>query len=330
MPAAPEFWQRRGPAAAFLFPLARLYRRITWLRRLAYERGWFKVERIDVPVVVVGNIAVGGSGKTPVVLWLVEHLKQAGRNPGVVSRGYGGRVRRPTGVTRQSKPAKVGDEPVLIAARTGVPVWVGPDRVAVARALRKAHPEVDVIVSDDGMQHYRLGRDCEIAVVDEAQLANRLPLPSGPMREPLHRLAECQLVLAHGELTPHVHAACPPAPVFKMRLMPTAFYDLADPRRRRAPAEFADKRLVALAGIGRPQRFFDTLEGLGLQLAERRAFPDHHAFRRADLAFAKGSTLLVTEKDAVKLRAFAPADTWVLPVEADIREGAFERVMERL
>jgi tetraacyldisaccharide 4'-kinase len=330
VPAAPSFWKRRGPTAAFFLPLSYLFGFLAGLRRTLYDLGVLKTYRVGVPVVVVGNIAVGGSGKTPVVLWLADRLVRAGRRPGIVSRGYGGSAQGCQAVLAESDPATSGDEPVLLARRSRCPVWIGRDRVAAAQALRRAHPEVDVILTDDGLQHYRLARDIEIAVVDDRQLGNGLLLPAGPLREPLSRLAGCDMVLAHGELSPEVRAICPPAPIYRMQLMPTAFYRLGQPLRRRSAGEFEGMRVRAIAGIGRPERFFDTLSELGLEGFERRALPDHHVFKPEDVRLDGVDAIVVTEKDAVKLRAFAPEETWVLPVDAEIREEAFEYLLERL
>lgn len=330
MRSAPRFWRRRGVPAAFLFPLSVLFRLIVALRRAAFRLGVLRSYAVGVPVAVVGNIAVGGSGKTPVVIWLVEHLRAAGFKPGIVSRGYGGRAEGVLGVEPDADPVLCGDEPVLLARRANCPVWIGRDRVAAALALRQAHPEVDVIVTDDGLQHYRLRRDVEIVVVDAHQMGNRLMLPAGPLREPLARLSQSQLVLAHGDLPPIVRAKCPPAPVYSMRLWPTAFYRLSDPRQRRSPGEFAALKLRALAGIGRPERFFSTLHDFGLQPVAEEAYPDHHPFTADDVHLHGADALVVTEKDAIKLQTFAPHETWVLPVDAEIREGALEHVLERL
>jgi len=329
VPTAPRFWKRRGLAAAFFLPLSLVFRVGVSFRRWLYRLQILRARRIGVPVIVVGNIAVGGSGKTPVVLWLAERLQQSGRRPGIVSRGYAGTAKGTEAVLKTSDPKRSGDEPVLLARRSGCPVWVGRDRVAAARALLQAHPEIDVILTDDGLQHYRLARDIEIVVVDNHQLGNRWLLPAGPLREPLRRLNSCDLVLAHGDLQPEVRALCPPVPVYRMQLMPTAFYQLCQPLRRHAPSEFGTTRIRALAGIGRPERFFDTLRELGFELAETRAFPDHHVFSADDLP--RGTdVIVVTEKDAVKLSSFAPEQTWVLPVDAEIRNEAFEYILERL
>lgn len=330
MPASPRFWKRRGTTAAFLFPLSLIFATLAALRRLAYRIGMLGATKLPVPVIVVGNIAVGGSGKTPVVLWLVERLVEAGRHPLIVSRGYGGRQAGPFAVAPDTDPLESGDEPVLLARRAGCPVWIGRDRVAVARAALAAHPECDVVVTDDGLQHYRLARDVEIAVVDPEVLGNGWLLPSGPLREPLSRLARCALVLAHGELPAALRARCGTAPVHAMSLAPGALYRLGDPLCRRAAGEFAALRLRAIAGIGRPERFFATLRAQGLAPASCKAFPDHHAFGPADVALEDADALVVTEKDAVKLQSFAPEQCWVLPVDARIGEGAFDTILERL
>lgn len=330
MPSAPQFWKRRGLTAAFLFPLSLIFGAIAALRRSLYRAGVLRSLRIKVPVIIVGNIAAGGSGKTPVVLWLIEHLIKAGRHPLIVSRGYGGRQSGPFAVLPDTDPLESGDEPVLLARRAACPVWIGSDRVAVATAALAAHPQTDVIVTDDGLQHYRLARDIEIAVVDGQLLGNALLLPAGPLREPLSRLASCDLVFSHGRLPAEVSVHCPNVPVFSMSLAPAAFYLLRDPALRCSAEALVSLRLRAVAGIGRPERFFETLRALGLEPESYRALPDHHQFGVEDAALDGVDALVVTEKDAVKLRAFAPEQTWVLPVDAEIQTGAFDTILERL
>lgn len=330
MPAAPRFWQHRGIVAGLLWPLSLLFFVVSSLRRGLYRLGLLRAQTAPVPVIVVGNIAVGGSGKTPVVLWLVQRLQAAGRRPGIVSRGYGGSAQGVGAVDGASDPAVCGDEPVMLAQRAACPVWIGRDRVAAARALCAAHPEVDVLLTDDGLQHYRLAREVEVGVVDALQLGNQFLLPAGPLREPRARLARCSVVLAHGDIPPEVRVACGATPVFRMQLWPTAFYRLGEPRQHRSAGEFGGLKIRALAGIGRPERFFDTLRQLGLAPVAACAFPDHHAYTAADVALDGADVLVVTEKDAIKLKTFAPAQTWVLPVNAEVREGAFERIMECL
>lgn len=324
---APAFWQRRGMLAQLLRPLSWLFGALA-ARRRAVLRG----ERLPVPVIVVGNIAVGGSGKTPVVAWLAAELRAAGHRPGIVSRGHGGRISAEGGVApvpADGDPALLGDEPVLLARLTGCPLVIGRDRPAAGRALLRLHPDCDVLIADDGLQHYRLARDIEIAVVDEATLGNGLLLPAGPLREPLARLGEVDLVVAHGPLSATLHAATAGVPVYPMRLRGGDLRALADPACTRPLQAFRGRRVHAVAGIGRPQRFFDQLAGEGIEVVPH-PFPDHHRFVAADLAFGEPLPILMTAKDAVKCKAFAPADSWEYPVSAQIGSGAAERILEKL
>jgi tetraacyldisaccharide 4'-kinase len=222
-----------------------------------------------------------------------------------------------------------GDEPVLLAGTCACPLVVGRDRPAAARELLRLHPGCDVIVADDGMQHYRLGRDIEIAVLDPATLGNGLLLPAGPLREPIGRLAEVDVVIAHGVLPPALSAALGGVPVFPMQLRGGMLRALRAPQHSLALETLRGRRVHAVAGIGRPQRFFEQLEAAGLVVL-RHPFPDHHDFVPSDLAFAEPAPILMTAKDAVKCRAFAPADCWEFPVEAQIGSGAAERILEKL
>ena len=327
--SAPGFWQHRGAAAWSLLPLSLLFGFLAGARRRLFALGLKKAERLPVPVVVVGNIAVGGSGKTPVALWLAAELRARGRRPGIVSRGYGGTVEGVAEVPVGGDPARFGDEPVLMAAASGCPVFVGRDRPAAGRALLAAHPDVDVLIADDGLQHYRLARDVEVVVVDEATLGNRLRLPAGPLREGVGRLAEATVILAHGGLSADLAAAVKPVPVFDFHLAGGAFERVGNRAEHCLPAALKGRRIHAMAGIGRPERFFAQLEAMGLAI-ERRPFADHHAFTAADVAVPDGDVLLMTEKDAVKCAPFAPADSWVWPVRAQLAPGAAELIVEKI
>lgn len=300
------------------------------MRRLAFRQGWLNSRKLPVPVIVVGNIAVGGSGKTPVVIWLCNALRERGFKPGILSRGYGGTARIPTGVTPQSAPAEVGDEPVLLVRRTGCPLWVGPDRTAVGSALLAAHPEVDILVTDDGLQHYRLQRDAEIVVLDEAVLGNLWPMPAGPLREPPSRLEQASLLIDNGPLSQPLLGRLPKRPHAAMHLVPGRFYRLANPAETCSADAFASQNVHAVAGIGHPERFFETLRTLGIKLASSRGLPDHHALTTADLSVPAGEVLLLTEKDAVKCPSPAPDNVWVLPVEARIDDAALDDLLEPL
>lgn len=319
-----QWFERRRltPALWLLAPLAGLYVILSGLNRwLARPR------RLAVPVIVVGNITVGGAGKTPLTLWLAAHLQARGWHPGIVSRGYGRRDDYVRPVLPDALPDTVGDEPLLLARRSGVPVWVGRQRGEVGLAMLAAHPEVDVVLCDDGLQHYALARDVEIAVFDARGIGNGWRLPLGPLRESPARLAKVDAVVANGlapERLPGIR------PVFTMRLQPGAFYRLDDPGLTCTADDLRQRgRLHALAGIGNPQRFFATLAGLGL-VCETHPFPDHHRYTVADLAFAREGVLLMTEKDAVKCAHLSLGETWVLPVEAELPSALIDLIVEKL
>jgi tetraacyldisaccharide 4'-kinase len=299
-------WYRSSWLSTLLAPAACAFGSVVRLRRAAYRAGVFAAERLAVPVVVVGNLVVGGTGKTPLVLWLARALCERGFAPGIVIRGYGGARKTPQAVPLGGDPAQFGDEPVLLAERSGVPVWIGRDRVAAGRALLAAHPQCNVVISDDGLQHYRLARDFEIAVEDRRGFGNGLLLPAGPLREPPSRRVDA-VVVTEGRR----------AGAYAMQLVPGDFYRLADPARPIPIEALRGKRLHAVAGIGSPARFFATLEALGLAFTPH-AFTDHHAYAPRDLAFADCDAVLMTEKDAVKCRAFGRDDLYALRVEARV------------
>ena len=284
-----------------------------FLRRLLYWLRLLPSAGAGIPVIAIGNLTVGGTGKTPLAIHLAEILAARGWSPAIVSRGYGGTVRAPRGVSLASDPAEVGDEPVLMARRSGCPVWVGPDRVAVIAALRHEHPDCDIVILDDGLQHYRLRRDLEIAVVDARGFGNGMMLPAGPLREPRTRLWTVDAVIAHG--TDRVKG-------YAMRLQGEELHRATDARERRAVQSFAGERVHAVAGIGDPKRFFLHLAQLGVK-AVPHPFPDHHPFRAADLEFGDAAPVLMTEKDAVKCKRFAKPQHWVLPVRA-VPDSAFD------
>lgn len=301
-----------------LLPFGWLYCTVAGARRLAYRTGLRKIHRLDVPVIVVGNLTVGGTGKTPLVTWLVECLRAHGYRPGLVARGYGGRARHwPQPVRPDSDPAAVGDEPVLLARATGCPMAVAPDRVAAARALL-AHSVCDVIVSDDGLQHYALGRDVEIAVIDGVRrFGNGRCLPAGPLREPARRLAAADLLVSNGPARPGE---------FAMWVRAVDARNLVTGERRPLTA-FRGVALHAVAGIGRPERFFDALHEQGLEF-EAHAFPDHHAFREDELGFP--GSVLMTEKDAVKCESFARPEFWAVGARTELDPAFGARLLELL
>jgi len=317
------FEQRRlTPALWLLLPLTGLYVLLSALNRLLA-----RPKRLPVPVIVVGNIIVGGAGKTPLTLWLAGELRQRGWHPGIVSRGYGRQGGEVRPVTLASSPEEVGDEPLLLARRTGVPVWVGRQRAAAGEALLAAHPEIDVVLCDDGLQHYALARDIELVVFDGRGVGNGWRLPVGPLRESLARNATVDAIICQ-----NLKKASFPTtvPVFDMALQAGRFYRLGDPQQTCSAASLQTRgRLCALAGIGHPERFFRTLEDLGLD-CETRAFPDHHRYSANDLAFAADGILLMTEKDAVKCAGLTAGEAWVLPVEAELPPALIELILEKL
>jgi tetraacyldisaccharide 4'-kinase len=283
-------------------------------------------QRLPVPVIVVGGATVGGSGKTPLTLWLVEALRKHGYRPGIVSRGYGGEVLGVAEVKTCSEPRMVGDEPLLLKKRADCPVFVGADRVAAGRALLAAHPQTNLILSDDGLQHYRLARDMEIVVLDRRGLGNGWQLPAGPLREPAARLREVDALVLNDASAPHVL----PSRVFHMQLQGAQFYRLDAPQVTADAKSLPSGPRYAIAGIGEPQRFFDHLSALGLTFAAH-AFPDHHAYSSEDFSIDDG-IILTTEKDAVKLReCLSPkVSIWVLPVTAILADGLDQLIVEKL
>jgi tetraacyldisaccharide 4'-kinase len=319
-----KHWQHLTVVSIALLPLSALFAALSWLRLAGYRIGLLRSVRVPVPVVVVGNLSVGGTGKTPVVIWLVKSLRAAGYTPGVISRGYGGSEKL-YAVQADTSPQLAGDEPVLIANLARCPVWVGRDRAAAASRLLAANPDVDVVISDDGLQHYRLRRDCELAVVNaRQQFGNRLLLPAGPLREPPSRLRSVDAVIVNGGSMPDL-----PGDSFDMRLEGSEFCNLVDTQRRASPADFEGMRLHAVAGIGDPDRFFSHLRGLGLAF-EAHAFADHHAFSMADLEFSRCDAVLMTQKDAIKCAAFARESWWALPVEAHIDHALLDLVKRKI
>lgn len=322
MKAALERWLLRrwyggvapGPGLRLL---ALVYAGGMCLRTTLYRRGLLRVHRLRVPVIVVGNLVAGGSGKTPLTIALARGLAAQGWRPGIVSRGHGRRSREPVRV-RPELPAELcGDEPLLIARQTGLPVFVDSDRVAAARRLLAEG--CNLIIADDGLQHCRLGRDIEIEVLDgERRHGNGRLIPAGPLREPAGRHVDLRVV----------NGGNPGAGEWPMRLV------LADAQpleggRARTLASFADAPLHAVAGIGHPQRFFAALRALGLRPIEH-AFPDHHAYLASELHFSPEAPLLMTEKDAVKCSDFSLPQAYAVPVRAELPAGLFAALHERL
>lgn len=321
--------RRPSPALWLLLPLHALFVWGSALRRWAYRRGWLAQRHLPVPVIVVGNLVAGGAGKTPLVLWISQTLKARGWHPGIISRGYRGAAGDSRAVRSGASAAEVGDEPLLLAQRSGVPVWIGRDRVAAGQALLAAHPEVNVVIADDGLQHYRLGRQVEVVVFDGRGAGNGWRLPLGPLREPLGRLRSASLLVFNGAESPGLIAAAGALPHFGMILRPGRFYRLGHPEIQCVAAGLKGRDLHAVAGMAAPQRFFDTLAALGLEFAAH-PFPDHHAYVAADLDFGPGRVVLMTEKDAVKCAGRVAGEVWVLPVQAELPPQLAEVLVEKI
>lgn len=316
----PAYWYDGSPVPLGAQLLSRVYGGLVALRRRLYRSGLLRSRRAPVPVIVVGNVSVGGTGKTPLTIALVQRLRQAGWNPGVASRGYGrDDEATPRWVDAGTAPAEGGDEPVLVAVRTGARVRVDRDRLAAVRELAKVG--CDIVLCDDGLQHYRLARDLEIEVIDgRRHYGNGQLLPAGPLREPVERGARCDFRVVNGgdagfgEWVMRLHA------------------DNAVPLRGGRPrplASFAGQRVHAVAGIGNPQRYFDMLRGLGIAVVPH-AFDDHHAYREEDLQFGSALPVLMTEKDAVKCAPFAGDWHFSVPVAAELPEAFWVALLERV
>ena len=302
-----RYWYRRGLVAWALWPASLVFRFAVALRRLAYWLRLLPSAHPGIPVIIVGNLVAGGSGQTPLVIWIAEQLKKRGWTPAIVSRGYGGAGGPPRAATIASQAADVGDEPIVLARRSGCPVWIGADRVAVIKALRAVESDVDVVVLDDGLQHYRLRRDLEIAVVDGRGFGNGFMLPAGPLREPVSRLRSVDAVVSHGAKVEG----------YAMRLAGAELHRTTNAGERRPVSAFAGERVHAIAGIGDPNRFFLHLGRLGVKVVPH-PFADHHRYEERELDFGEGAVVLMTEKDAVKLRHVARDNWWVLPVSAEL------------
>lgn len=314
-------WYQSTLLSWALIPISWIFRALVALRRKIYRWHLLPSSRLEVPVIVVGNVTVGGTGKTPLVIWLVDLLVKAGYRPGIVTRGYHGKRRnQPLAVGIESDPAEVGDEPVLLARRSGVPVVVDTVRPRGAQYLIRDR-DCDVIVSDDGLQHYALQRDFEIAVIDGTRrLGNGRCLPAGPLREPAQRLHDVDARVVQG--TPHDGE-------WGMTLVATGFQRVGDPKMVAPVPKFRGQRVHAVAGIAHPQRFFEHLRQLGLDVIEQ-PFPDHYRYRSEDLRFNDALAIIMTEKDAVKCERLDSVRAWFLSVEAQTDARLGELILRRL
>lgn len=311
-------WYRPfGIVTILLLPFSALFCALSTFRQWMYGAGVVRQNKLSVPVIIVGNISVGGTGKTPLVVAITEYLKSSGYKPGIVSRGYGGSAQNwPIKVTAESDPAEVGDEAVLLANRCACPMSVGPNRVSAAEKLLQ-DSQCNIIVSDDGLQHLALGRDIEIIVIDgERRFGNGLCLPAGPLRELSSRTNRADIVVSNG----NAHAD-----EYEMQLIPEQMQKVSNSDEKLSLKEFSQKQVHAVAGIGNNERFFKTLENLGISI-KRHAFEDHHEFKREDLNFDDDLPVLMTEKDAVKCRKFESEDYWFLKISAQLPDAFFHKL----
>ncbi len=317
----PNHWYKHTWLSVLLLPVSWVYCALVGLRRLAYRSGIKRTRHLNAPLIVVGNLTVGGTGKTPLVIWLAERLRAAGYRPGIVCRGYGGQATWwPRLARADSSPREVGDEAVLLAVRAACPVMAGPNRVRSAQALISEH-RCDVVISDDGLQHLALGRTVDVVVIDgERRFGNGHCLPAGPLREPAGRRFAADLRICNGT---------PRAGELQMQMVGNEFYRLGDPADRVGPAAFEQQTVHAIAGIGNSERYFAHLRQLGLNVVAH-AFPDHHTFTAEDIACPGAAAIIMTEKDAVKCANIGDERHWVMPISAQVDEQAWAQILNLL
>ena len=314
-------WYQPHPIRWLLWPLSLLYRAVISIRSQLYRLNRLHSASLSVPVIIIGNITVGGTGKTPTVIWLAKQLKKAGLKPGIISRGYGGNATQyPLKVTEKSLASDVGDEPIIIHRQSACPMVVGPNRIAAGQMLLE-HNDCDVIISDDGLQHYALQRDIEIVVVDAQRLfGNQQCLPAGPLREPLSRLKSVDFIIHNGSDKDAEYC---------MSLHQGVAINLVDPTIHKPLSDFYNKKVHAVAGIGNPQRFFTQLTQQKIDCIIH-PFPDHHPFQAEELDFKDEYPILMTEKDAVKCQGFTNKNMWYIPIEATINGKLDQHILNKL
>lgn len=316
-----KIWQKKNFLAYLLWPLSFIYRIFIFIRRKFYQFHFLKINYLSIPVIVVGNITIGGTGKTPVVIALALFLKEKGWRPGIISRGYGGNTKHfPCLVHQNSNAREVGDEPILIARHTGCPTMIDPDRSRGAKSLLK-RSNCNIVISDDGLQHLSLGRDIEIVVVDgERRFGNNFCLPAGPLREPISRLNSVDFVISKGTAQTNE---------FKLCLIPDYFYQLIQTKNKQSKEYFLGRKVHAVAGIGNPDQFFKTLRKLGLNIIEH-PFPDHYLFKPRDFNYGDDAIVIMTEKDAVKCVGFVDARLWCLRTTIALDNNFLNTIFNRV
>lgn len=317
MKSIDAYWYSHNIFAWLLIPVSWIYCLISILRRFLYLKGFLKSRKLEIPIIIVGNISVGGTGKTPLLIAICKLLKEQGIKPCVVSRGYGGNFSGEKIISREDTPESVGDEPFMLARQTHCPVAVGRNRTEAAQLLIDKH-SCNIILSDDGLQHYRMQRDIEIAVIDvNRKFGNGFCLPAGPLREPVSRLATTDMIVYHGNV----------AEDYRFSLEFNDAINLVS-QESRSIESFNTSSVHAVAGIGHPQRFFNQLRQTGLTIVEH-AFPDHHSYNESDINFGDGKPVLMTEKDAVKCANFKQSNCWCITVEAKLSEPLEKDILEK-
>ncbi|MBN1683828.1 MAG: tetraacyldisaccharide 4'-kinase [Gammaproteobacteria bacterium] len=319
------WYQNYNGLGYLLYPFSLIYLAIISIRRWLYSIGMKKVTHFKVPIIVIGNITVGGTGKTPLVIWLAQHLQEKGLRVGIVSRGYkASRQNKPTWITPSTKVSIAGDEPLVMAHHLNCPIVVHSDRVWAVKTLLSKYHNCQVVMSDDGLQHYALGRDIEIVVMDEKrQVGNGFCLPAGPLREPASRLKTVDFVVYKVLDRLIAHA-------ITIKLKPIHFVSVKDFKTIQKPKFFSGKKIHALSGIAHPEHFFATLNQIGIHPGSTQAFPDHYRFSFQDLDHKNADFIIMTEKDAVKCRRFADERHWFLKVKAEVSQGFGETIFKQL
>lgn len=314
-------WYGKSFVSFLLLPFSLIFISLVKLRKFLYQSGFKTIHQLAVPVVVVGNMTVGGTGKTPLIIWLAALLIDSGYRPGIISRGYGGKSESwPRWIDVNSDVNEVGDEAVLLARKTACPMVASPSRVDAARLLLNK-TDCDIILSDDGLQHYALGRDIECIVVDgERRFGNGFCIPAGPLREPSSRLENADFIVVNGRKLADNE--------FAMQLLGDKAINLLNGETKDL-AEFKQTRCHAIAAIGNPDRFFKLLETAGLSYQTHR-FPDHYAFQHQDIQFNDDKPVLMTEKDAVKCLSFAGSNNWYIPVQAVLEADFANQILHLL
>jgi len=321
-----SWYQKPSWITYLLLPLSKLFEMVVKIRYWVYLNRWLKVYESNIPIIIVGNMTVGGTGKTPCVISLTQHLITLGYKPAIVSRGYGRKKSNLMEVKAHSLAEEVGDEPLLLYHATGCPVVVAADRVSAVRYLEESS-DCNVIISDDGLQHYRMGRVIEIAIIDgQREFGNGYCLPAGPLREPLPRLKEVDCIIYNGRPKKRFNHA----PAFEMKIEPQQLINLLNPQQTMTLEQLAGERVLAVSGIGNPERFYLLLKYFGIKV-EEYTFPDHHLYSPSDLDLpTAGDKVIITEKDAIKCQSFAHANLWYLKIKANLSPQLITFVESRL